>query len=102
MNAGTKGAGLSGGVAQEKLWREMLADMKAGFTDLPPAGSETAEADYYFNGYPLSHKTIGYKSKKPELALAHEIEAELKKEEEKRELTIAELLNVATDSQRRV
>ena len=38
---------------------------------------------------------------KPELALAHEIEAELKKEEE-RELTIAELLNVATDSQRRV
>ncbi len=70
MNAGTKGAGLSGGVAQEKLWREMLADMKAGFTDLPPAGSETAEADYYFNGYPLSHKTIGYKSKKPELALA--------------------------------
>lgn len=39
---------------------------------------------------------------KPELALAHEIEAELKKEEE-RELTIAELLNVVQpDSQRRV
>lgn len=40
---------------------------------------------------------------KPELALAHEIEAELKKKEEERELTIAELLNVVQpDSQRRV
>lgn len=70
MSAGTKGAGLSGGVAQENLWREMLADMKVGFTDQPPEGSETAEADYYFKGYPLSHKTIGYKAKYPALALA--------------------------------
>jgi len=70
MSAGTKGAGLSGGVAQENLWREMLADMKVGFTDQPPEGSETAEADYYFKGYPLSHKTIGYKAKNPSLALA--------------------------------
>ena len=70
MSAGTKGAGLSGGVAQENLWREMLADMKVGFTDQAPAGSETAEADYYFKGYPLSHKTIGYKAKNPALALA--------------------------------
>jgi len=70
MSAGTKGAGLSGGVAQENLWREMLADMKVGFTDQPPEGSETAEADYYFKGYPLSHKTIGYKAKNPALALA--------------------------------
>ena len=70
MSAGTKGAGLSGGVAQENLWREMLADMRVGFTDLPPEGSETAEADYYFKGYPLSHKTIGYKAKNPALALA--------------------------------
>jgi hypothetical protein len=70
MSAGTKGAGLSGGVAQENLWREMLADMKIGFTDQPPEGSETAEADYYFKGYPLSHKTIGYKAKNPALALA--------------------------------
>jgi hypothetical protein len=70
MNAGTKGAGLSGGVAQENLWREMLSDMKIGFTDKPPEGSETAEADYYFKGYPLSHKTIGYKAANPALALA--------------------------------
>jgi hypothetical protein len=70
MGAGTKGAGLSGGVAQENLWREMLADMKVGFTDQPLEGSETAEADYYFKGYPLSHKTIGYKAKNPALALA--------------------------------
>jgi hypothetical protein len=70
MSAGTKGAGLSGGVAQENLWREMLADMKVGFTDQAPTGSETAEADYYFKGYPLSHKTIGYKAKNPALALA--------------------------------
>jgi len=70
MNAGTKGAGLSGGVAQENLWREMLSDMKVGFTNEPLAGVETAEADYYFKGYPLSHKTIGYNSKNPSLALA--------------------------------
>ena len=70
MGAGTKGAGLSGGVAQENLWREMLADMKVGFTDQASEGSETAEADYYFKGYPLSHKTIGYKAKNPALALA--------------------------------
>jgi hypothetical protein len=70
MSAGTKGAGLSGGVAQENLWREMLADMKVGFTDSAPEGTETAEADYYYQGYPLSHKTIGYKAKKPALALA--------------------------------
>jgi hypothetical protein len=70
MNAGTKGAGLSGGVAQENLWREMLADMKVGFTDQAPEGSQTAEADYYFKGYPLSHKTIGYKASNPALALA--------------------------------
>lgn len=70
MSAGTKGAGLSGGVVQENLWREMLADMKVGFTDRAPEFSETAEADYYFKGYPLSHKTIGYKAKTPALALA--------------------------------
>ena len=70
MSAGTKGAGLSGGVVQENLWREMLADMKVGFTDRAREFSETAEADYYFKGYPLSHKTIGYKAKTPALALA--------------------------------
>lgn len=70
MNAGTKGAGLSGGVAQENLWREMLADMKVGFTNESSEAIETAEADYYFKGYPLSHKTIGYNSKNPSLALA--------------------------------
>lgn len=70
MSAGTKGAGLSGGIVQENLWREMLADMKVGFTDRAPEFSENAEADYYFKGYPLSHKTIGYKAKTPALALA--------------------------------
>lgn len=70
MSAGTKGAGLSGGVAQENLWREMLADMKVGFSDKASEEKGTAEADYYFKGYPLSHKTIGYKAKNPALALA--------------------------------
>ena len=70
MNAGTKGAGLSGGVAQENLWREMLGDMQVGFTNTPPPGAQTAEADYYFKGYPLSHKTIGYNAESPALALA--------------------------------
>ena len=70
MSAGTKGAGLSGGVVQENLWREMLADMNVGFTNSPPEGAETAEADYYYKGYPLSHKTLGYKSSSSDLALA--------------------------------
>jgi hypothetical protein len=60
MTAGTKGAGLSGGVAQENLWREMLADMQAGFSDKPKSAQATADADYYFEDYPLSHKTMGY------------------------------------------
>ena len=63
MSAGTKGAGLSGGVAQENLWREMLADMKVGFTDQPPEGSETAEADYYFKGYPYRIRQSAIKLK---------------------------------------
>ena len=62
MSAGTKGAGLSGGVIQENLWREMLDDMNVGFSDKPMDGQGTAEADYYFRGYALSHKTIGYNS----------------------------------------
>lgn len=70
MSAGSKGAGLSGGVAQENLWREMLADMDIGFSDTPPHGGSTKDADYYFKGYPLSHKTLGYNSQSAQLALA--------------------------------
>jgi len=70
MSAGSKGAGLSGGVAQENLWREMLADMDVGFSDTPPPGGATKDADYYFKGYPLSHKTLGYNSQSAQLALA--------------------------------
>ncbi len=57
-NSGRLGAGLTGGTQQEELFRDMLVSGDKRFT----ATSEHAQtdADYYFSGYPLSHKTIGY------------------------------------------
>jgi len=62
QNSGTKGAGLTGGVQQENLWFEMLSDGSTQFVRKPPQGVRpTKDHDYYFNTYPLSHKTIGYR-----------------------------------------
>jgi hypothetical protein len=70
QNSGTKGAGLTGGVQQENLWFEMLADGSTLFRRKPPPGvSPTKDHDYYFNTYPLSHKTIG-RAGSGDLALA--------------------------------
>lgn len=54
------GAGLSGGVQQENLWVDMLLESNEGFTKTVTTGQVT-DADYYYKGNPISHKTIGYK-----------------------------------------
>lgn len=70
QNAGTKGAGLTGGVQQENLWFEMISDGSSRFSrQAPPAVTPTKDHDYYFESYPLSHKTIG-RTGSGDLALA--------------------------------
>jgi hypothetical protein len=53
---GKPGAGLTGGILQESLWKDMF------FSQSPDRFSEPEEkdADYCFDGVPLSHKTIGW------------------------------------------
>lgn len=58
QNEGRQGAGLTGGQQQESLFRDMLTRTDRRFTETAPA--EAPDADYYFDGLPLSHKTIGY------------------------------------------
>lgn len=54
---GKPGAGLTGGIFQEALWKDMF------FSQSPDRFSEPEEkdADYCFDGVPLSHKTIGWR-----------------------------------------
>ena len=54
---GQLGAGLTGGIFQESLWKDMF------FSQAPNLFSEptTKDADYCFKGVPLSHKTIGWR-----------------------------------------
>jgi hypothetical protein len=54
------GAGLSGGVQQENLWVDMLLESDNAFSKTVGIGKVT-DADYYYNGNPISHKTIGYR-----------------------------------------
>lgn len=59
QTAGKPGAGLTGGMLQESLWVDMLT---AGphFSSSPESPSNAMiDADYYFDDYPISHKTIG-------------------------------------------
>lgn len=58
QNSGRQGAGLTGGVQQEQLFKDMLLGADPRFTE--ESANSIADADYYFNDYPLSHKTIGY------------------------------------------
>lgn len=55
---GQKGAGLMGGMLQEAIWRDMLLSRSARFT--LTGQRPAADADYYFDGHPISHKTIGW------------------------------------------
>ncbi len=67
QNQGNQGAGLTGGKQQEDLFGDMLTYCDGRFSQ---TGSPVVQdADYYFDGYPLSHKTIGY-SGVGDLALA--------------------------------
>jgi hypothetical protein len=54
---GKPGAGLTGGIFQESLWKDMF------FSQSPDRFSEPEEkdADYCFDGIPFSHKTIGWR-----------------------------------------
>jgi hypothetical protein len=67
QNDGTQGAGLTGGVQQEALFKDMLlyGDRRFRATSQP----SVTDADYYFGSYPLSHKTIGFQGN-GDLALA--------------------------------
>jgi hypothetical protein len=56
-NSGQQGAGLTAGVQQENLFKDMLFYVDRRFR---PSSAETCiDADYVFDGYPISHKTIG-------------------------------------------
>jgi hypothetical protein len=59
QNSGTRGAGLTGGQLQEALWVGMLTLGDRRFAARSPSAVVT-DADYYFNDYPISHKTIGW------------------------------------------
>ena len=70
QNSGTKGAGLTGGIEQEKIWIDMLQAGSSAFHRAPPPGTtSTDDYDYYWESYPLSHKTIGWRGN-GDLALA--------------------------------
>jgi hypothetical protein len=56
------GAGLSGGVQQENLWVDMFLESDHAFSKTVAIGKVT-DADYYYDGNPISHKTIGYAGK---------------------------------------
>jgi hypothetical protein len=56
-NSGQQGAGLTAGVQQESLFKDMLFYADRRFR--PASAETTIDADYVFDGYPLSHKTIG-------------------------------------------
>ena len=58
QNEGKQGAGLTGGQQQEVLFRDMLTSSDARFAETGVGALK--DADYVFEGYPLSHKTIGF------------------------------------------
>ena len=66
-NSGRQGAGLTAGVQQESLFKDMLFYTDRRFR--PSSAGTSIDADYVFDGYPLSHKTIGA-SGNGDLALA--------------------------------
>jgi len=46
---GTKGAGLTGGIFKEALWKDMLTEKSELFCETPVSQTAiTADADYYF------------------------------------------------------
>jgi hypothetical protein len=69
MNAGKTGGGLSGALATESIWSELLKDINFGkkqFTFRP----SQADADFSHIGKSFSLKTLGFRNKNADLALA--------------------------------
>lgn len=62
------GAGLSGGHWYESVFKDMLSHCDDRFGTEPPI--DVIDADYHFQGYPLSHKTLSYKNTDAKLALS--------------------------------
>jgi hypothetical protein len=56
--SGQNGAGLMGGMLQEAIWRDMLLSNSERFSR--SSRRQAPDADYYFDGHPISHKTIGW------------------------------------------
>ncbi len=69
MNAGKSGGGLSGALATESIWKEFLKDINGG-GDQFAFDPEEADADFSHRGKPYSLKTLGFKNKSADLALA--------------------------------
>lgn len=63
-----RGAGLSAGHWYESVFKDMLSCGDVRFSEPPSDGA--TDADYYFDDYPLSHKTLSYRNAKADLALA--------------------------------
>jgi hypothetical protein len=71
MNAGVSGGGLSGALETERLWVELLKDINAASPKSEFTFNRShADSDYEYKGMPLSHKTLGCRNKKADLALA--------------------------------
>jgi hypothetical protein len=71
MNAGVSGGGLSGALETERLWVELLKDINAASPKSEFTFNRShADSDYEYKGIPLSHKTLGCRNKKADLALA--------------------------------
>lgn len=71
MNAGVSGGGLSGALETERLWVELLKDINAASSKTEFTFNRNhGDSDYEYNGIPLSHKTLGCRNRKADLALA--------------------------------
>src|SRR4029450_5310242 len=57
--SGRPGGGLTLGQLQDLLWRDLLLDRAEGFGS-SGGGPHTYNADYYFRGVPISHKSVGW------------------------------------------
>ena len=69
MNAGKSGGGLSGALATESVWKEFLKDINGG-GDKFAFDPEEADADFSHSGKSYSLKTLGFRNKSADLALA--------------------------------
>lgn len=53
-----KGAGLTGGIMREDAFVDMLLSARPERISRTTAGRSAADADYYIDGIPISHKSV--------------------------------------------